>query len=163
MSNDLKNLKAKLQELTKDTDNLNIAKIHLILSRIEKVKAYNKTYTKKYYENVRKEKLAKERMEEKQKLKRKCAICGKEFIPFSVAGKYCCEECKKIGAKQRRQERTVSGELSSYYKEYKNSKKYKNAQKKYRKSAKGKATFKKYYEKYKANGYKALHKNTEEK
>ena len=163
MSNDLKNLRAKLQELTKDTDNLNITKIQLILSRIEKVKAYNKAYTKKYYENVRKEKLVKERMKEKQKLKRTCAICGKEFIPFSVTGKYCSEECKKIGAKQRRQERTASGELPSYYEKYKNSESYKRTQARYRKSAKGKATFKKYYDKYKANGYKALHKNTEEK
>lgn len=162
MSNDLKNLRAKLQELTKGEDDVNLAEILLILSRIEKVKAYNKAYTKKYYENVRKKKLVKKRTEEKQKLKRTCAVCGKEFIPFSVKGKYCCEECKKIGAKQRRQERIVSGELSSYYKEYKNTESYKRIQARYRKSAKGKATFKRYYKKYKANGYKALHKNTEE-
>jgi predicted nucleic acid-binding Zn ribbon protein len=158
MSSDLKKLQEKLEELTKDTKNLDIPKIQHILERIEKIKAYNKAYTKKYYENVRKNKLKQERLKNKVEVKKVCAICGKEFVAESHKNKYCSEECRIVGTRIKNRERNHSEKGLQYQQKYRQTESYKESQKRYRTSKKGKATFMKYYEKYKANGYKALHK-----
>lgn len=36
---------------------------------------------------------------------RTCAFCGKQFLSISITKKYCCHECKKSDALQKREEK----------------------------------------------------------
>lgn len=53
----------------------------------------------KYEEHKRN--VQKKRLEEKEKIVKKCPICGKEFHPERITGVYCSKECAGIGNCQK--------------------------------------------------------------
>ena len=146
-----------------------------------------RAYYKKYYAQKRKQKLQEER--EKNPTYKICPMCSTKFVAKSNQ-KYCCEACRKLGAKvkskilhnteeykekgkQYRQTEAYkkaqakykeSEKYKKYREEYNNSEKAKESRKRYLESEKGKATLQRYYDKVKANGWKPLsQKETEKK
>ena len=161
MSNQLRILKEQLAKL----ESTSTEKIKEIQEKIEKIKLQEKEYQKKYYAEKLKQKRKEKRKEKKEeKLKiptAQCVICGKMFVPYHKNTKCCSEECREVYTEQYQQEYKKGEKFKARAKAYRQSSAYKRARAKYSKSKKGKEALKRYFQKYKENGYKRLTTNVE--
>lgn len=170
MSLRLKQLKEKLEKATDRVE------AQLIKEKIEEIKAYDREYSKLYYNKKRKFESKEKRRVERESKVAVCEICGKEFIPTSKINKYCSLECRKEANAKKSLEYRKSDAYKERMKRYRQTDAYKETRAKYAKSEKGKKALMKYLnsekgkeavkrhlEKLKENGYKPLRESVQVK